>query len=122
VTTRDELAAFNEAFSIALAGQDVDRVVGFYTDDARLLFAGTPMIRGRAEIDAYFRAALRDGPTSTRFETIDILEAGSLVVEVGRYTTPTGTGKYIVVHERQPDGSLKMAVDSATGDGPRRTD
>ena len=52
------------------------------------------------------------------FESIDVFDGGSFVVDVGRLTGPTGTGKYIVVHERQPDGSLKMAVDSATGNGP----
>jgi Ketosteroid isomerase homolog len=122
MTTRDEVAALAEAFSAALASQDVDRVVGCYTDDARLLFAGSPMVRGRAEIEALFRADLRDGPTLIRFESTEILEGGSLVVEVGRYTTPTGIGKYVVVYQRQPDGSLKMAVDSATGDGPTRAD
>lgn len=118
MTTRDELAAMNERFSRALAEQDVDTVAGFYTDDAVALFAGSPMIRGRAAIEASFRAGLRDGPTTTRFEASDVLESGSLVVEVGRYTTPTGVGKYVVVYERQPDGSLKMAVDAASGDGP----
>jgi len=36
MTTHDELAAFNERFSAALATQCVDAVVDLYTDDARL--------------------------------------------------------------------------------------
>jgi uncharacterized protein (TIGR02246 family) len=117
VTTRDEVAAFNEAFSAAMAAQDVDRVVESYTEDARLLFEGSPMIQGRAAIEAFLGPSLRKRPSIITFETIDILEGGSLVVDIGRFTTPTGTGKYVVVHERQVDGSLRMAVDSATGDG-----
>jgi len=46
MSTRDELAAFNERFSAALADQDADTIVDLYTDDARLLFTGMPMIRG----------------------------------------------------------------------------
>ncbi len=120
MTTWDEVAAVSEAFSSALAAQDVERVAGFYTDDARLLFAGRPMVRGRADIAAIFRADLRDGPVSMTFETTDILESGPMVVELGRYTTPTGVGKYVVVYQRQPDGSLKMVVDAPSGDGPIR--
>ena len=117
MTTRDELAAINEGFAEALADQDVDRVIGFYTDDARLLFCGVPMVRGRSEIAAMFREDLDRGPLSIRFETIDVLEEGSLVVDVGRYVTPKDQGKYVVVHQRQPDGTLKIAVDAASSDG-----
>ncbi len=119
MTTRDELAAINEGFAEASAEQDVDRVVGFYTEDARLLSAGAPMIRGGQEIAARL---LKNGPVTIKFETIDVLEDGALVVDVGRYVTPKGRGKYIVVYQRQPDGTLKLAVDAANRDGPASPD
>ena len=121
MSTRDELAALNQAFEAALASQDADRVAGFYADDARLLFAGGPIVRGRAAIIAMFREDLKAGPVSIHFESGDVLEDGRLVVDVGRYVTPTGGGKYVVVYERQPDGSLKLAVDAASSDGPSST-
>jgi hypothetical protein len=31
---------------------------------------------------------------------------------------PTGRSKYVVVYQRQPDGSLKIAVDAGSSDGP----
>ena len=117
MTARDDVAAFNAAFASAMAAQDVDAVVASYTVGAKLLFEGSPMIEGRAAIEAYLGPGLRMRPMTIAFESIDIFDGGSFVVDVGRLTTPTGTGKYIVVHERQPDGSLKMAIDSATGDG-----
>ena len=46
-----------------------------------------------------------------------MIEEGALVVDVGRYETPNDRGKYVVVYRRQPDGSLKLVVDSATSDG-----
>lgn len=118
MTTRDDVAAFNEAFSAAMARQDIDRVLDSYTDDARLLFHGMPMVRGRAAIDALLRPDLEEAPNIIRFESLEVLEGGSLIVDIGRYITPNGTGKYVVVHERQPDGSLRMAIDTATSDGP----
>lgn len=117
MSTRDELIAINEEFSAALARQDAAHVAGLYTDDARLLFSGMPIIRGRAAIAAMFRDDVQGGPATIRFESEEILEDGRLVVDIGRYITPTGSGKYVVVYERQPDGSLKLAVDAASGNG-----
>jgi ketosteroid isomerase-like protein len=117
MTTRDDVTAFNEAFTAAPAAQDVDRVVASYTEDARLLFEGGPMIQGHVAIEAFLGPGLRKRASVIAFESIEVLDGGSFVVDIGRYTTPTGNGKYVVVHRRQADGSLKMAVDSATGDG-----
>ena len=43
---------------------------------------------------------------------------GSLIVDVGRIVSPTGRSKYVVVYQRQPDGSLKIVVDAGSSDGP----
>ena len=118
MTTREELAAINEGFSRAMAAQDVEAVVAFYTEDARLLSPGKPIIRGRNAITAAFREALKDGPADVTFESGEVLEDGSLVVDIGRTTTPRGQGKYVVVYQRQSDGTLKLAVDAASNDGP----
>jgi len=117
MSTRDELQAFNEAFSEALAQQDVARLLEMYTDDAVLLFHGMPIVRGRSEIEAMFREDFASSSGTIRFEVGDVLEDGSLVVDVGRYETPDGGGKYVVVYRRRPDGSLQLVVDSATSDG-----
>src|SRR5580765_1223734 len=117
MTTREEVAAFNGRFSAALAGQDADAVVDMYTDDARLLFAGMPMIRGREAIARLMGAWLAKSPHQMTFQTGDIWEAGDIVVDVGTYDSPRGTGKYVVLYERQPDGSLKLAVDAVSLDG-----
>ncbi|HEY0415104.1 MAG TPA: hypothetical protein VGC78_01855 [Gaiellaceae bacterium] len=51
-----------------------------------------------------------------RFEADAVWGDGHLVVDVGTYRSGDETGKYVVVHERQPDGALKMAVDAPVGD------
>jgi ketosteroid isomerase-like protein len=119
MSIRDELDVINEAFSRAYSAGDAETVVDFYTDDARLLVGGQPIIRGRAAIEGLFRDAFKDGGATTTFETGEVLAAGGLVVDVGRFVTPTGTGKYVVVYQRGPDGKLRIAVDAASGDGPR---
>ena len=117
MSTRDEVDAFNQEFAAALARQDAGHLAGLYTADARLHFPGRPMIKGQAAIVAMWGDALEAQPVSTQFESGDILEDGRLVVDVGRYVTPTGSGKYVVVYERDADGTLKLAVDAASGDG-----
>ena len=118
MSTREELAVLNDRFGRAFADQDLDRVAAFYANEARLLLPGMPLVRGRSAIAALFRDDLEAGPVSIQFESGDILEGGRLVVDVGRYVTPKGTGNYVVVYERQPDGTLKLAVDAASSDGP----
>ena len=115
---RDELDAINAGFGEAFATQDAERLAGFYSDDARLLFHGQPIIRGRAAIETAMREMVADGPASLRFVTDEVITDGSLVVDIGRIVSPTGQSKYVVVYQRQADGSLKVAVDAANSDTP----
>jgi hypothetical protein len=64
------------------------------------------------------RDGVANGPLILRFETGDVIANGSLVVDVGRIISPTGRSKYVVVYQRQPDGSLKIAVDAGSSDNP----
>lgn len=118
---RAELDEINAAFSAAYTAGDVDAIAGAYAEDARLLLGGQPIVRGRSAIAAQFREGFRDGAVPTVFETGEILAGGDIVVDVGRFTTPAGTGKYVVVYQRGADGTLQIAVDAASGDGPRHT-
>ncbi len=118
MTIHDELDAINAAMARALAEQDARRLASFYTDDARMLSHGQPIIRGRAGIEAEVRGWVAKGPVTVSFDTGDVIADGSLVVDVGRIISPTGRSKYVVVYQRQPDGSLKIAVDAGSSDGP----
>jgi uncharacterized protein (TIGR02246 family) len=117
MTIRDELDAINTGFGEAFATQDAARLAAFYADDARLLFHGQPIIRGRDAVDAALREMVADGPASLRFVTDEVIADGSLVVDIGRIVSPTGQSKYVVVHQRQADGNLRIIVDAATSDG-----
>lgn len=112
MTIEEEVRAFNDAFERALLEGDPATLVGLYADDARLLFAGQPIIQGRAAIEEFVRAWVADGPVSTRFESVEVFASGELVVDIG-YTIQDGSrGKYVVIHRRGPDGKLRIAVDA----------
>jgi uncharacterized protein (TIGR02246 family) len=118
VRIRDELDAINAGFGEAFATQDAERLADFYADDARLLFHGQPIIRGRAAVDAALRDMVAGGPASLRFVTDEVIEDGSLVVDIGRIVGPGGQSKYVVVYQRQADGSLRIVVDAVSSNGP----
>ena len=112
MTIEEDVRAFNDTFEQALMAQDVETLAGLYTDDARLLFAGQPILQSRAAIEEFVRAWVADGPDATRFETAEVLASGDLVVDIGYTVSAGGRGKYVVVHRRGPDGKLRIAVDA----------
>jgi len=67
---------------------------------------------------AEMREAVAGGPVTLRFETREVIVDGSLVVGIRRISSPTGQSKYVVVYQRQADGSLRAAVDETNSDGP----
>lgn len=121
MTIRDELDAIDAGFGEAFATQDAERLSAFYADDARLLFYGQPVIRGRADVDATLREMVAGGPATLQFATDEVIADGSLVVDIGRIISPEGPSKYVVVYQRQADGSLRIVVDAVSSDGPQPT-
>jgi len=121
MTIRDELDAISAGFGEAFATGDAERLAAFYADDARLLFNGQPVIRGRVAIDAALRDMVAGGPASLRFVTDEVIADGSLIVDVGRIISPAGQSKYVVVYQRQADGTLRIVVDAVSSDGPQPT-
>jgi ketosteroid isomerase-like protein len=67
------------------------------------------------------------GGRSLDIEPLETREAGDLTIEYGRYTLGiepegaepmTDVGKYVVVHESQPDGSTKIVLDIFNSNSP----
>jgi uncharacterized protein (TIGR02246 family) len=117
VTVDLEVRAFNDAYERALAEQDVDALVSVHADDARLMMSGQPVIQGRPAIEKVLREWLAKGPVSVRFETEEVLADGDLVIDIGHTISAGGRSKYVVVHRRQPGGSLRIAIDAPSSVG-----
>lgn len=116
MTVEEDVRAFNDAFERALAEADAEAAAAMYTEDARLLLTGQPMIRGRSAIGAIMRAWVDDGPVSIRFETEEVIAGGDLVIDIGHSIAAGRRSKYVVVLRRQPDGSLKLAIDAPSSE------
>jgi uncharacterized protein (TIGR02246 family) len=112
---RSDIDALNATFAQGLEKGDAEAVASVYAPDARIFPPGEDALSGPA-IQAYWQGAIDSGLTGGALETVSLEELGDVAIEEGRYEVRVGgdvvdTGKYLVVHRRQPDGSWKLARD-----------
>jgi uncharacterized protein (TIGR02246 family) len=123
-----EVNAVAQAFHDGVANQDAAALAGLYREDGRFLPPNMEPCEGRQAIQACMQQLLDMGARSLDIEPLDTREAGDLTIEYGRYTLglePPGAGtrmtevgKYVVVHESQPDGTTKIALDIFNANSP----
>jgi ketosteroid isomerase-like protein len=125
MTTRDEARKVLAGLVKAVAEKDAKAIVECYEADAVVLTPNTPMVRGSAALGDLFQGMIDGGVTAIEFDTTDLVEDGSLVIEVGRSlvhveladgSAVADPGKYLVVYRRQADGGLKMVFDAFSSD------
>src|SRR5437763_3412388 len=113
---RNEIEALAAEFSKAFTNRDVDAVGSFYAENAKVLTPNAPLVEGRAGLREAVQQYYAMGAEGLQLHTTDVIESGDLAIEVGRYEMtirPPGqdslidVGKYVAVHQRQSDGSLK---------------
>jgi uncharacterized protein (TIGR02246 family) len=122
-----EVDAVAQAFHDGVAKQDAGALASLYADNGRFLPPGMGPCEGRAEIQAAMQGLLDMGARSLDVEPLDVREAGDMTIEYGSYTlgiepegadAVTDVGKYVVVHETQPDGSTKIVLDIFNSNTP----
>ena len=98
-------------------------VAATYTEDAVLMPPNSPIVEGRANIQAYF-----EGFPPVRAMTatnVEVLGQGDTAYVRGTYTMTiaaedaeaiTDTGKYLEVRKKQPDGSWLLHRDMFSSD------
>ena len=108
---------------------DTDQLVNLYTTDALVLYPNQPAVAARSAITAYFKSFFAEFTqedfelTSTEIEVVGpwafdrgeyrwkgIPRAGGQAIE--------DHGKYLVILQRQPDGSWRVARDMDNSDRP----
>ena len=113
--SRSDIDALNATFMKGMETGDTAMVASVYAPDARVLPPGSPVVTGSA-IQEYWAGALGTGVTGGVLKTVSLEERDDVAVEEGEYEIRMGadvvdTGKYVVVHRRQPDGGWRIGLD-----------
>lgn len=114
------------AFAAAIGRGDVEALAALYTEDARLLAPAAPPILGRSAIEQYWRTGLASGVREIELELVEIENRYGIAYELGRYALAVDAehgrvidrGDYLLIHERQDDGSWRWAVEMFNPDAP----
>jgi ketosteroid isomerase-like protein len=107
---------------IASAGQDVEKVVSYWSDDALLIFPGQPVLEGKAAIRAYVAASFKTPGFKIHWvsEKPAFSPDGKVAYMRGtdELTVPGPNGTPITLHLRgisvwrvDPDGEWRCVVD-----------
>jgi ketosteroid isomerase-like protein len=114
--------------ALSSRGQEVDRILSFWTDDARVLAPGLPAVSGKAELRSYVEGALAIPGFHITWTTSEasLSPDGQLAYLLSRnaVTMPgpagqpvTTNGRALTVWRREPDGSWRCAVDIWNAEG-----
>ena len=115
-----EIRTLIETWEKSANAKDASGIAGLYAENATVLPPGQPAVKGRPNIQAFWQGFFDAGASDAKLKSVEIVGSGTLVYEIGEYSammpqptggTARGTGKYLVVWERQSDGKLKMVAD-----------
>ena len=119
--TRAAMASTNDLFNSEVFGRrNFDALDQIYTEDARILPPGAPMVSGREGIKQFWRNLIESGNArSAVLTSVEAIPTGEGIVEIGRASLtvePEGKAaavmevKYVVYWQRE-DGRWKWHVD-----------
>jgi ketosteroid isomerase-like protein len=108
--------------AVSSKGQDVDRILSFWTDDARVFAPGLPAFRGKAALRQYVEGALAIPGFQITWTTSEAvlspdgqlayLLSTNAVTMAGPQGQPvTSSGRAVTVWRRESDGNWRCAVD-----------
>jgi ketosteroid isomerase-like protein len=117
------------ALARAVAVGDASGVSALYTEDAWLLAPAATPIRGSNAIERYWQTGVDAGVRELALKPVAIATHHDVAYELGRYALAiesegqkfAGHGDYVLVHERQDDGSWLWAVEMFNPDADPRT-
>ena len=106
---------------------DAEAAAAAYAENAKVLAPAGELIRGRTEIEGYWRTGIALGLSSVSFERRFLAAVAESVIEVGRYALSlevarrepvVDRGTYLVVHSQVADDSWRRSVDVFDPDEP----
>ncbi len=116
-------------WSAAAQAKDAEKFASYYADDAVLMLEGSPDFTGKSAIREAAGGMMQDPNFSLSFEAdrVTVARSGDLAYETGTYSLTmsdpkkkpsTVNGHYVVVWEKQADGSWKAVRDVPVSDPP----
>ena len=123
-----QIEDLNKEMVKAMLEGNVEKSLSMYTDDAISMPSNEPIREGLAEIKKGVEEMNSSGMKVISFEpkVRKVIPDGNLVTEIGSYkiklTVPgmdqpvEDHGKYLTLWEKQPDGSLKIKVETWNSD------
>ena len=114
--------------ALASGGRDVEAILSFWTDDARVLAPGLPEFSGKAALRGYVESALAIPGFHITWTTSDaqlspdgrmayLLSRNAVTVPGPDGRPVTTSGRAVTVWRRESDGNWRCAVD-IWNDGP----
>jgi len=103
---RADIEAANAAFSAAFAKGDHRAVAELYSESARVIAPGSPIVKGREAIAAFWKKVIEGGTKDAKLSTEQVESAGDLAYEDGSVVLTGADGKtsgarYVVVWKRE---------------------
>src|SRR5438270_13443412 len=118
----------DEAWAKAAATKDVDKTVSCYSDDAVVMPPNAERATTKEAIRKIWKDLLTDATVSWKANKVEVAKSGDIGFVTGTYEVTmndvvTGKpvkdrGKYLVVWEKQTDGSWKCGADMFNSDLP----
>jgi uncharacterized protein (TIGR02246 family) len=114
----------------AWISKDIEKALGFYADDAILMFPSMPAIVGKDSIRAYMKSSFADTAFTVQYQItgVDVAQSDDLGYTQGTLTSATtdpktgkvvtDRGKWLTLRKKQGDGSWKIVRDTWSSDLP----
>ena len=123
------LRKLDEQWSKAAAAKDVDKTVSYYSDDAVVMPPNAPSATTKDTIRKVWQDMLTTPGLAINWKTtkVEVAKSGDVACLSGTYEVTMNDasgnpvndrGKYLVVFEKQPDGSWKCGADMWNSDLP----
>lgn len=111
-----------EMLDQAFNNGDLEAVLAFYEEAATLVATPITVLRGRAQLRAFFESALRSGSHAKQLKT-RVIESGEIALFLSRWTlipknaAPETRQEFFAttVMRKQSDGSWKVLIDNPIG-------
>ena len=120
---RPQIESANVQFVSAFKRGDAAGLASLYTASAQLLPANSDVVRGTADIRAFWQRVIDMGLAGANLETLEVDVHGDTAIEVGRYRllapgdVVADQGKYLVVWKND-NGTWKLHRDIWTTSQP----